>query len=133
MKLLLDTCSFLWALQEPEQLSATARRALQRAENEVSVSVVSFWEISIKSALGKLPLEGGGPEDMPQFATQAGFNIIPLAPDTAATMAKLPRLPEHRDPFDRILVWTAIQHNLHLVSRDKKIAAYASAGLRICW
>lgn len=133
MKLLLDTCSFLWALQEPKQLSSPARLALQSAENEVFVSVVSFWEISTKSALGKLRLEGGGPGDMPRFAADAGFAVAPLAADTAATLDRLPRLTDHRDPFDRMLVWTAIRQDLHLVSRDGKIAAYESVGLRICW
>ena len=133
MRLLLDTCAFLWALQEPQRLSRPARRALEQAENDVVVSVVSFWEISIKSSLGKLPLEGGSPANMPSYATDAGFDILPLDPDTAATSSRLTRLPHHRDPFDRMLVWTALRHDLHLVSRDRMMADHTSEGLRICW
>ena len=133
MKLLLDTCAFLWALQEPKQLSLPARRAIENTANDVIVSAVSFWEISIKSSLGRLSLEGGDPADMPRFAAEAGFDILPLDPDTAATSFRLPRLPHHRDPFDRMLVWTALRHDLQLVSRDRLVTDYATEGLRICW
>ena len=54
MKLLLDTCSFLWALHEPVRLSVPARKALQAPEHSVHVSVITFWEISLKAGLGKL-------------------------------------------------------------------------------
>lgn len=133
MRLLLDTCAFLWALQQPRRLSLPAREALQNPENEILVSTVSFWEISLKSALGKLPLSGGGPADMPGYALAAGFEILPLDPDTAATVADLRPLPDHRDPFDRMLVWTALQGGLHLVSRDRRMSGYLGDGLKICW
>jgi PIN domain nuclease of toxin-antitoxin system len=86
VRLLLDTCSFLWALQDPRRLSAPARQALERSENEVFVSVVSFWEISLKTALGKLSLRGGAPEDMPRFAEESSFTILSLDAATAATV-----------------------------------------------
>lgn len=133
MKLLLDTCTFLWALQNPSRLSSTARKAMRNPANEIEVSAISFWEISIKSALGKLTLEGGGPADMPEYALVAGFEILPLDPDTAATSANLPLLPDHRDPFDRMLVWTALRGGLHLVSRDRRMDDYLKEGLKICW
>ena len=56
MKLLLDTPSFLWALHAPNLLSASGRTALQAPANSVHVSVVTFWEISLKAGLGKPPL-----------------------------------------------------------------------------
>lgn len=133
MRLLLDTCAFLWALQQPRRLSSPARDALQNPQNEILVSAVSFWEISIKSTLGKLTLEGGGPADLPGYAFAAGFEILPLDPDTAATSADLPPLSNHRDPFDRMLVWTALRGNLHLVSCDRRMAGYLGEGLKICW
>ena len=133
MKLLLDTCSLLWALQDVARLSATARQSLQNPKNEVLVSPVSFWEISLKNGLGKLTLDGARPEDFPGFALAAGWLILPLSPEIAAGCGRLPRVPKHRDPFDRLLVWTAIREELALVSRDGAMRAYVPHGLKICW
>ncbi len=133
MTLLLDTCSLLWALQDPARLSAHARKALQDPQNAIAVSVVSFWEISLKSGLGKLGLQGADPEDFPRFAVEAGLSILPLSSEVAASSGRLHRFPEHRDPFDRLLVWSAIRENLTLVSRDGAMRIYAPHGLKICW
>ena len=133
MKLLLDTCSLLWALQDADRLSAPARRALKNPGNTVSVSVVSFWEIGLKFGLGKLALDGAEPEDFPRFVADAGWQIHPLSPRLAASAGRLPRLPEHRDPFDRLLIWTAISENFSLVSQDEAFAEYVPHGLKLCW
>lgn len=133
MKLLLDTCALLWALQAPDRLSAAARKALQDPQNPVFISVASFWEISLKCGLGKLRLEGAEPEDFPRFVAEAGWGILPLPPEIAASSGRLPRLPEHRDPFDRLLVWTAMREGLTLVSRDAAMRLYAPHGLKTCW
>jgi PIN domain nuclease of toxin-antitoxin system len=133
MKLLLDTCSLLWALQDLGQLSAPAKRALRNPTNTVGVSVVSFWEISLKVGLGKLTLHGAAPEDFPRFVTDAGWQIVPLSAATAASAGSLPRLPEHRDPFDRLLIWTAISEDFVLVSGDGSFSGYTAHGLKTCW
>lgn len=133
MNLLLDTCSLIWALQDVGRLSAPARKALQAPQNDLSVSVVSFWEISLKSGLGKLTLQGAAPEDFPRFVVEAGWHILPLSQEIAASSGRLPRLPEHRDPFDRLLIWTAIQEGFSLVSSDDALPHYSPHGLKICW
>lgn len=133
MKLLLDTCTLLWSLQDPKRLSAPARQALRDPENLVAVSAVSFWEISLKAGLGKLTLDGAEPEDLPGFVVQAGWEIVPLNPATAAGVGRLPMVPPHRDPFDRLLVWTAIREDFTLVSRDGAMRIYTPHGLKICW
>ena len=131
--ILLDTCAFLWALQDPGRLSVPARVALTDPANSVHVSVVSFWEISLKVGLGKMALEGAEPEDFPRFAGEEGWVILPLSPGIASSAARLPRLPHHRDPFDRLLVWSAIRENLTLVSRDGLMRDYIPHGLKVCW
>ncbi len=133
MKLLLDTCSLLWALQDAQRLSPSARQALKHPANSVSVSVVSLWEISLKSGLGKLTLHGADPEDIPRFVEEAGWQIIPLSAGVAASSGRLPRPPDHRDPFDRLLIWTAINEGFALVSGDGALPAYVPHGLKICW
>ncbi len=133
MKLLLDTCSLLWALQDASSLSAPVRRALKNPDNIISVSVVSFWEISLKSGLGKLALNGASPEDIPRFTDEAGWSIHPLTPPLAASIGRLRRNPDHRDPFDRLLIWTAINEDFALVSGDTNFPFYVPQGLKICW
>jgi PIN domain nuclease of toxin-antitoxin system len=133
VKLLLDTCSFLWALHSPVRLSPAARKALQAPDHTVHVSVVTFWEISLKSGLGKLSVKGADPEDYPALAVESGWLVHPLAPGLAARSGRLPRIATHRDPFDRLLIWTAIDEGFSLVSGDDDFPGYAPHGLKLCW
>ena len=133
MKLLLDTHALLWSILEPDRLSPEARSAITDPASQVVVSAVSFWEISIKTALGKLRLEEVTPEQLVDFAQQQGFELLPLDPRLAASFSRLPVAPQHRDPFDRMLVWQAISLGYTLVSRDRKIAEKQTEGLRILW
>jgi PIN domain nuclease of toxin-antitoxin system len=132
MKLLLDTCSLLWALQTPEKLGAKARSALQSEENSIHISPVSFWEISLKFALGKLQIEGATPEDMPDFVAREGWHLLDFQAPTVASFHCLPSVPDHKDPFDRLLIWTAIRENLTFVSKDGALSEYEALGLKIC-
>jgi PIN domain nuclease of toxin-antitoxin system len=97
------------------------------------VSVITFWEISLKTGLGKLRFEGVTPEDYPSLAAQSGWVIHPVEASVAASFDQLPPVPEHRDPFDRLLIWTAIREGFTLVTADRTFAGYAPHGLRICW
>ena len=133
MKLLLDTHALLWSIIEPDRLSPEARSAITDPASQVVVSAVSFWEISIKTALGKLRLEEVTPEQLVDFAQQQGFELLPLDPRLAASFSRLPVAPQHRDPFDRMLVWQAISLGYTLVSRDRTITANPRAGLRVLW
>ena len=65
MNCLLDTHTFLWAAMDPEKLSRRARVTILDAANDIHVSVVTFWEVSLKFALGKIALQGTTPEDLP--------------------------------------------------------------------
>ena len=81
MNLLLDTHGFLWALFTPEKLTRKAIREIKSSENDVAVSVVTFWEISLKYGLGKLEMTGVTPEELPDFAGQMNLNILSTTPD----------------------------------------------------
>ena len=133
MKLLLDTHALIWSIVAPEQLSAPARAAIINPDHQVAVSAVSFWEISIKSARGKLSLVGTTVEALVDAAQQQGFDLLPLDPRMAASFNRLPMDPQHRDPFDRMLVWQALCLGHTLVSRDRKIAKASQDGLRVLW
>lgn len=132
MRCLLDTHALLWVLFDPSQLSRAAAAAIIDRSNDIFVSAVNLWEISLKYSLGKLELEGISPGELPNAVEESGMGILPLSAADAATSHLLPRLA-HNDPFDRLLVWQAIQNNLVLVSKDSGIRAYRSHGLQVVW
>lgn len=133
MKLMLDTHALLWSIIEPERLSPTAYAAITDPAAQVAVSAVSFWEVAIKTALGKLSLNGTTPEALVDAAQQQGFDLLPLDPRLAASFTRLPVDPQHRDPFDRMLVWQSISLGYTLVSRNRKIAATQRPDLKVLW
>jgi PIN domain nuclease of toxin-antitoxin system len=132
MRLLLDTHSLLWAIFDPKKLSEPARAAIKDQRNDVAVSVVSFWEISLKYALGKLELVGAKPEDLPETTETMGIDILQVSAYEAASFHKLPKLA-HKDPFDRLIIWQAIQQRMHLISKDRSFEDYKASGLKIFW
>lgn len=130
MKYLLDTHILLWVIMTPKIISPKLFKILADTDNEIYISAVSFWEISLKFSLGKLELKNTSPEELINSAEKMGFRIIDLHADDAATLYKLETW-HHRDPFDRILIWQAIQNKFTLISNDKFVKKYVSAGLRI--
>jgi PIN domain nuclease of toxin-antitoxin system len=122
MKVLLDTCAFIWANLDSPRLSPTARSVLADEENEVYLSVVSCWEIAIKSARGTLPLPGPAEVYVPQAREKNGIRPLPLDEESALHVSKLPAL--HNDPFDRMLICQAMVHGMVLLTPDPAIVRY---------
>jgi PIN domain nuclease of toxin-antitoxin system len=116
----------------PAGLSARVRDLLARSETRCSVSAVTFWELSLKHALGKLALTGLQPADFPRLAAEMDFTVLPLDGTTAASFHQLP-YSAHRDPFDRLLVWQAIRSEMILLSKDTALDEFAASGLRRFW
>ena len=132
MNYLLDTHTFLWAVFSPNKLSTKARNEIRSAENQVCISLVSFWEISLKYTLGKIELANCTPADMPDIATQMGLEIIQLGVQETASFYQLPKVA-HKDPFDRMIIWQAIQQQLVLISKDTSFPEYREFGLNVLW
>ena len=132
MRLLLDTHSFLWSYSEPNSLPKRSRDAISHADNEIFVSSVSIWEIAIKLRLGKLRPIGQHPGEIVSIASSMGMICIPLSPDEAATSSELVE-NTHFDPFDRMLIWQAIQRDMFLVSGDAEFARFKADGLKLFW
>ena len=129
MRILIDTHIFLWALMSPEKLSPQIREALMQAD-QVWVSSISFWEISLKFGLGKLKLKGLKPEDLPKAAQVSGFKVLECDAQLFASSHHLPPIG-HKDPFDRLIIHTAIQNQLTLISEDSAFTDYVSQGLKL--
>ncbi len=132
MKYLLDTHTFIWSLFEPVNLSSKAAKLIVDNENEIFVSLVTFWEISLKYNIGKLELKNIKPEDLPDLAQQSGFSIFPLDVNDVSSFYKLPK-DIHKDPFDRLLVWQALRNNLVIISKDTRFNEYEKFGLNVKW
>lgn len=133
MAWLIDTHGLLWALFEPKKLGQRTRALLEDRTVEILVSPVSYWEISLKCGLGKLVLPGTDPSEIPAAAAELGVSEDPVPAEVFATFHRLPYAPDHRDPFDRLLVWQAIQGKRGLLSRDKRLRFFASEGLKVEW
>ena len=133
MRCLLDSHALLWSIGESRQLSARARGVLQDPVNEIFVSAVSLWEVSLKYRLGKLVLASMTPSDIPRSCRRLGFEIIPLAAAEASTFHTLPRVVRHKDPFDRLLIHQCISLKMILVSRDPCLPDYREYGLKYLW
>ena len=122
MKLLLDTCTFLWWSTGSETIPANVRLLVADPANDVWFSAVSSWEIAVKHALGRLPLP-----DLPEFfipreRRRHRFRSLALDEKSTFHLSRLPRL--HGDPFDRMLVCQGIEHGLSLVTPDSLITQY---------
>lgn len=127
--MLLDTCTLIWLAGDQTRLSPAAKAALQSSRQPVFVSAVSAWEIALKKARGKigfaLPVSQWFPAMLSRFALQE----LPITAAVAARSCELP--PLHGDPFDRILIATAMENQLALMTPDQTIAQYPN--LKTIW
>ena len=128
MRLLLDTHAWLWFVLGDSSLSPTARSAIEDAANEKLISPASYWELAIKSSIGRYRL----PTSYASFVDHAirgqGFVVLPVLESHTSVVAALPF--HHRDPFDRLLVAQALTENIPLVSADDTLDRY---GVRRLW
>ena len=122
MKILLDTCTFLWLGNEAPELSSRARQLFKNPHNKVYVSSVSAWEIAVKHSLDRLPLPEPPDSFVPRIREELDVDSLPL--DEKSTLY-LPRLPaHHKDPFDRMLICQAIRGGLTILTPDRLITQY---------
>ena len=120
MRLLLDTCSFLWLALPQGRLSAEATRLINTASTRLFVSDASVWEICLKHTAGKLRLPDAPGKWLP--SRMAFFQTQPLAisKDAIFRSGELPRV--HSDPFDRLLAAQAIEEGMTILSPDKPLS-----------
>jgi len=116
VRLLLDTQVALWWLIGAKRLSGASRRRI--AVSACVVSVASIWEIAIKHRLGKLPVP---PERFRDDMVRGGATILSIHDEHAIASAGL--ATDHADPFDRLLVATALVEGLQLLTADEALVA----------
>lgn len=128
---LLDTHYVLWSLFEPDKIAVPVRQILEDDRDSKLISGVNLWEISLKYSLGKLELGGTNPSELFDKLLEAGFEVAELENRLLATYYQLAKKDNHKDPFDRLLIWQAISNGYTLITHDKKIEQYRADGLRV--
>jgi PIN domain nuclease of toxin-antitoxin system len=128
MKILLDTCTFLWIVRDSPQLSTTARVLFSDPHHTIYLSAVSVWEITVKHSLGRLPLAAPPYQYIPNERAKHQIIALDLTESAVLELRRLP--PHHQDPFDRMLICQAIAHSLTLLTPDDHIQAYP---VRTAW
>ena len=128
MKLLLDTCTFLWIITDAEEIPSEVRELFIDPSNEVYLSVISAWEIALKHSLGRLPLPADPQQFVPRQRKKHRIRSLALDEESALNIARLPDI--HGDPFDRMLISQALIHGLVILSPDKLIQKYP---VRFVW
>jgi len=122
MRLLLDTHIFLWFLNGDPQLSNQFCAEIKDPNNKIFLSVASIWEAIIKYQLGKLSFPQSPEIYLTKQRIRHQVDSLSIDEESVAQLIKLP--PLHRDPFDRLIICQAIQHDLTIITVDEKILQY---------
>jgi PIN domain nuclease of toxin-antitoxin system len=118
MQYLIDTHTFLWFVEDAPELSPIAKTLIEDENNEIFISIASLWEISIKTAIGKLSISGNY-ETVIDDVVDNSIEILPINFAHTVMQNKLPF--HHRDPFDRIIISQAIVENIDFISAEQSL------------
>ncbi|KAB0514726.1 type II toxin-antitoxin system VapC family toxin [Pseudomonas extremorientalis] len=125
MRVLLDTHILLWTLTEDPRLSGKARKLIENAA-EIYISAATFWEMAIKVGLGKLAVDL---DEIREYCLESGFVELPVTSEHAIAVKDLEH--HHNDPFDRLIVATAMSEPIRLLTADPHIAQYTSLAILV--
>ena len=121
MKYLLDTHAALWLFEGNERLSQTAQDIIYDTENEIYVNIVSVWEVAVKVSLNKLDFDGGSDAFLSAIEANS-IDLLGVIGDYVKMVEKLPFI--HRDPFDRMIISSAIAEGMTVITIDENIHKY---------
>jgi len=129
MKILVDTHYLIWSFVDTKRIKEKIYHKLLDEENEVFYSQASLWEMSIKYNLGKLTIDGKNPEILYEEIDNSYYRCRRMENEELISLYKLPI--EHKDPFDRIMIWQSIKSDYHFLSVDSEMDKYKKYGLKI--
>ncbi len=128
MNYLLDTCTFLWFISGSKEIPLSVKEVICDPENDVYLSVVSYWEVLVKEKISKFKFPLPATE---YIIRQRKNHFIESLLLNEESLQYLPKLPDiHRDPFDRMLVCQALHHGMSLITPDRLLHAYP---VKILW
>jgi len=122
VKYLFDTSVWLWSLAAPEEIGQEGVELLARGTEEFYLSAASSWEMTIKSALGKLRLPEPAVSYVPKRMAAQGVRSLPITHRHALAGSELPAY--HRDPFDRLLIAQAQAEGMAILTSDRAFRLY---------
>lgn len=121
MKLLLDTHTFIWYVEDDARLPETTKEIIKSEENTILISIASLWEISIKTSLNKLTLKASI-EEIINLIMENGFELLPILPSHIIKNNLLEYY--HRDPFDRMIIAQGLSEEIVIVGKDEMFDKY---------
>jgi len=121
MRYLLDTHAIIWMIEDSPNLPFTIREAIRNPENQVAICSISLWEIAIKMNIGKLTLRLEF-DELVKVLRSGDFDFLQVEDKYLSGLSTLPLL--HKDPFDRLLVSTALAEEMTLITIDENIQKY---------
>jgi len=123
--IVLDTHVWIWWVDGGARLTTAQQEAIaaEQQNGDIGISAISCWEIALLTARGRLQLRADVLAWLRDELSYPGVRLLPLSPEVAVRANRLPE-PFHRDPADRILVATALEHVCPLVTSDARILAY---------
>lgn len=124
MKMLLDTQILIWFQLDAPQLPNRLKHIIEDTENEVFVSHLSFIEIAIKQAVNRLPEFAVTLDELIRKVDADGFTTLPVLLSHIRTYPQVPFYADHRDPFDRLLLATALAEQMPIITADEKFSRY---------
>jgi len=122
VKVLLDTCAFLWLVTDDPKLSPLAKDIFLNSANELLLSAVTGFEITVKYSLGKLHLTEAPKEFISNRIQANSLTELPISMNHTYVLHNLPL--HHKDPFDRLLVAQALVNQIPLLSPDEQLSIY---------
>jgi len=128
VRLLIDTHTLIWAMDDPSKLSEPAAMALQDPTNELLLSAATIWEMAIKIGQGKLKLSLPYRMWMEKAIAELELTTLPVTIQYAEQQASLPS--HHKDPFDRLIIAQAMIERVQVVCED---AAFDAYGITRIW
>jgi PIN domain nuclease of toxin-antitoxin system len=128
VRLLLDTHTLIWSIEDLTRLSAPALAAIQDPANDRVMSAATIWELSIKVGQGRIALSLPYRQWMGRAIADLKLTILPVTVEYADRQSTLP--PHHKDPFDRLMIAQALVEGIPIISVD---AAFDPYGVTRIW
>lgn len=125
MQILLDTHALIWFIEGDNSLSYVASTFIEDPDNKISVSITSFYEMAIKLKIGKLDL-GTTLEDFHEKTISQKIKVLSITENHIFEYLNVPFIEEHKDPFDRLIIATALYEKLDIITIDEKFKHYES-------
>ena len=124
MNYLIDTQIVIWFQLFDTRLSPSVYDLLTDGCNAIFVSQISLFEIAIKQKIGKLPEFDKTIDEIIDFVEKDNFEILPVKNRHITFYNKIPLHPQHKDPFDRLIIAAALSENLPIISANEKFRLY---------